>query len=120
MTGDLSAVAFWLCPGRRECDHSDKDSEEETEAANAQRPSAFPAAVAPSKIVCIQFAWRTLTPPDPRSDPFPSQAPGAAPGARIRGHSTRLLDCFVARAPHNDGQWRRSRPPVNFLISEVR
>src|ERR1700722_16511985 len=29
----------------------------------------------------------------------------ASAAKQSRGHSTRPLDCFVARAPRNDGQW---------------
>jgi hypothetical protein len=35
----------------------------------------------------------------------------ASAAKQSRGHSTRPLDCFVARAPRNDGQWRHSRSP---------
>jgi hypothetical protein len=35
----------------------------------------------------------------------------ASAAKQSRGHSTRPLDCFVARAPRNDGQWRCSRSP---------
>src|SRR5271154_1632279 len=33
----------------------------------------------------------------------------ASAAKQSRGHSTRPLDCFVARAPRNDGQWWCSR-----------
>src|ERR1700678_1229653 len=35
----------------------------------------------------------------------------ASAAKQSRGHSTRPLDCFVARAPRNDGRWRCSRCP---------
>src|ERR1700683_223442 len=35
----------------------------------------------------------------------------ASAAKQSRGHSTRPLDCFVARAPRNDGQWWCSRSP---------
>ena len=35
----------------------------------------------------------------------------ASAAKQSRGHSTRPLDCFVARAPRNDGQWQYSRSP---------
>ena len=43
----------------------------------------------------------------------------ASAAKQSRGHSTRPLDCFVARAPRNDGHWRCSRPQVDFLISRL-
>jgi hypothetical protein len=35
----------------------------------------------------------------------------ASAAKQSRGHSTRPLDCFVARAPRNDGQWRIQPKP---------
>ena len=35
----------------------------------------------------------------------------ASAATQSRGHSTRPLDCFVAGAPRNDGQWHYSRSP---------
>ena len=49
-----------------------------------------------------------------------SSAVTASAAKQARGHGTRPLDCFVARAPRNDGQWRVRVRPVDFLIFRLR
>src|SRR5277367_1958761 len=41
----------------------------------------------------------------------------ASAAKQSRGHSMEPLDCFVARAPRNDGNLRYSRSQVDFLDS---
>jgi hypothetical protein len=43
----------------------------------------------------------------------------ASAAKQSRGHSTRPLDCFVAKAPRNDGQWRCSRSPTFLFLGFV-